>query len=351
MKSLVLIIIAIVAVGLLVGGYLISISHRQASPSVGVPQSRAAARHAIEDLAVRFNAAIENQRDITPILDQVTLILQDYPGVTEGHILAGQAFAYQEQMESAYEHFAKALLDRPDDPQLQNLAGSTADMAGRLDDAEQHHARAVELAGSNPQILFSMADIHLKRERFDRAIELLEQAIAQKYVFPNARLALSDAYRQRAEPGDALRAIEQLELALTQLPSGDEHRPQREIFARKLAGLFAEIDDVPEAARILNSLSPPSRFTTGVSEDLERYYEKLDQPGMAALHYDMALSFEPTRADFAASAADWYFRSGDIPAASTMVGHLKKLQPDHAALHGLIQRLESSQKAETAQHD
>ncbi len=330
MKRWVWIISVVISVGLAVWGVV-----RTLQPSSPAPLTAAEVDARVEALAVRLNAAIENERSVGPIFDKLRPLLDEYPDTAAGQRLLGQVLVRRDDVHGAYRAYERALELGPSDPQLENLAGSAAMILGNREAAERHHRRAVGLAPDVARLHLALADVYLKTARWDDAIAELDRALELDTTLHEAASALSDAYRGRGNPGDDLEALEWMERAVAKLPLRDDTAEVRVVYARKLAALYAERGDPAEAARVLTSLSPAMLYTPGVTRDLAGYYGALGQPLMAALQYEVLLAEHPGDADAAAAAARYYLEGGDVPAARTLTRRLAELAPDHPALPAL----------------
>ena len=336
MTKVLWITVALAAVGLLAWGVV-----RTLQPPPPAPLTAAQVDERIEALAVRLNAAIENERSVEPIHDELRPLLDAHPDTAAGQRLLGQVLTRRDDVPGAYAAYERALQLGPPDPQLENLAGTAAMILGDRDVAERHHLRAVELAPDVARLHLALADVYLKTRRWDDAIAELDRALELDTTLHEAASALSDAYRGRAAAAgaggasDELEALEWMERAVAKLPIRDDTAEVRVVYARKLAALYAERGDPAEAARVLTSLSPAMLYTPGVTRDLAGYYAAMGQPLMAALQYEVLLSERPADADAAAAAARYYLEGGDVPAARTLTRRLSELDPSHEALPGL----------------
>lgn len=326
MKRNLLILVAAAAVVLLMVGV-----YRATLPTSAL-LSPEEAQTQLEDLAARFSAAIENERDVSPLLEPVESIVAQRPELRDGQKLLGQIHAQLGEMEKAYDAFSTALTIDPNEPQLQNLAGSAAMMIGETAAAETHHRLAVKQAPDDPALLLPLADVLIKTGRWDEARDALLRAMELQSTLHQPHAAMSDVYFGRGQPGDEALAIDQMEMALAKLPMTPEWAGQRVVYARKLARLFAEWGEPMEAIAVLDSLSDGARFSPQVLREMAGYLEANGQAVLAGLQYEMALESRPGEADYAAQAARWYLKGGDANAARAMMGRLEAMNPRHEAL-------------------
>ncbi|MEM6458778.1 MAG: tetratricopeptide repeat protein [Planctomycetota bacterium] len=297
-------------------------------PASGLPTAEEAQAQ-IEDLAVRFSAAIENGRDVGPLRQPIEAIVDHRPGLRDGRKLLGQLYAHVGDTAMAYEQFAAALSLDPEEPRLQNLAGTAAAMLGDATAAETHHRLAVRQAPDDPALRLPLADLLIEQERWDEARDVLLGALSIRVTMHEANFLLGEVYAGRGGEGDAALAAGQFEKAIAKLPPG---RPSSEVsrvaYTRRLASLYAEIGEPREAVAVLDALPEAARFSPGVLADLAGYLDGQGQAVLAGLQYEMALDRQPTNAGYAAKAAEWYERGGDARAAALMRARLAEIRPD-----------------------
>ena len=327
MRKLVLIVGALAAVGLLAWG--IFRATRPASVFLTDPQAEAQ----LEVLGERFSAAIENQRDVAPLLPEVESIVAQRPRLRAGRTLLGQIYARQERTEEAYREFAAALQLDPDDAQLQNLAGTAAQLIGEAGLAETHHRLAAKLVPDEPRLLLPLADVLIEAGRWDEARDVLLAALELQLTLHEAHAGLSDVYAGRGQDGDLVRAIDQLERARAQVRNDPQGREQEITYVRKLARLYARRGEPMEALRALDELMPEQgRYRPEVLAEMAGYLEVNGQLALAGLQYEMAADKNPGNPQLIAEAARWYAKAGNLPRAGTMIERLRPLAPSHPAV-------------------
>ncbi|MEM9418064.1 MAG: tetratricopeptide repeat protein [Planctomycetota bacterium] len=326
MKRNLLIVAAAVAVLLLMFGV-----YRSTLPTSALI-SPEEAQTQLQDLAARFSAAIENERDVRPLLEPVESILAQQPGLRDGQKLLGQIHAQLGEIQPAYDAFAEALMIDPNEAHLQNLAGTAAMMLDDVTAAETHHRLAAQQSPDDPVLLLPLADVLLKIQRWDESRNILLRVLELDSTLHQPHAALSDVYAGRGQLGDDVRAIDQMEKALSKLPMTAEWAEHRVVYARKLARLFAERDEPMEAIAVLDSLSSSARYSPDVLRETAEYLDANGQTVLAGLQYEMALKDLPTRADYAEESVRWYLRGGDKSAAQTMLERLELIDPRHEAI-------------------
>ncbi|MEM7627471.1 MAG: tetratricopeptide repeat protein [Planctomycetota bacterium] len=294
----------------------------------------------LEDAAARFSAAIENDRDVAPLLKDIKLIAEQHPDLRPARVLLGQWYTQVGDRERAYEEFAAALELEPDDAALQNLAGTTAILMGDARLGETHHTLAARAEPENPRWLLPLADVMLKTERWDEARLIFLEALRLDLSLHEANAGLSDVYARRGQDGDAQRAIDQMEKARAQVFGDPDAVEDHIVYVRKLAKLYARQDDAMEAARVLNTLMPDEgRGRLEVIAELAEYLNQNGQPLAAALEYQLALDADPGNAAFAVGAARWSIEAGRLDVAEAMLDRLRAIDARHPAIAGLKEAL------------
>ena len=326
MKRFLWILAAAAALALLAVGV-----YRATRPTVEVLTPEQAAER-IEQLAVRFNAAVENERDVAPLIDEVEPIVEGHPDLRPGRKLLGQLYANEGRVDEAYGQFDAALAIDPQEPDLQNLAGTAAMMLGDAASAEAHHRRAVEQAPNRARLKVALADVLVKDGRHDEAESLLQAALEQDLELHEAAALLSDVHRARRGEGDGVAALEWMERAVAKLPIKPTTVETRMTYARKLARLYAERGEPMEAVAVLAALPDEQRFRPEVLADSAGYFEAAGRTALAGLEYELAADRNPADANLAADAARWYARGGDDASARAMLERVDRLNPQHPVL-------------------
>ncbi|MEL7089817.1 MAG: hypothetical protein AAGL98_15465, partial [Planctomycetota bacterium] len=277
----------------------------------------AQAQAQLEDAAARFSAAIENRRDVRPLLKDIQPIVDQHPDLRAARVLLGQWHTQVGDGEKAYAQFAAALELEPDDAPLQNLAGTTAVMFDELRLARTHHRLAAQAEPDNPRWLLPLADVLIKQQEWDGAQRALMQALRLNSTLHRAHAGLADVYAKRGRDGDVQRAIDQMENARAQVVSDPEAAEDLIVYVRKLAHLYARLDNPMEAARVINTLLPEdARARPEVIAEMAGYLAQNGQPLNAALEYQLALEDDPDHAGFAAEGARWLIEAGRWDAAA-----------------------------------
>ena len=330
-----LLILAAAAAGLLLmaGVYRFT---RPVSALMGPEEAQAR----LEDAAARFNAAIDNKRDVGPLLADIKPIVEQHPRLRDARVLLGQWYTHTGDHPRAYEQFARALELDPADAPLHNLAGATAVQMDQLNLAQTHHRAAVENEPDNPRWLLSLGDALLKLDRLDEAKLAFLEVLRQNLTLHEAHAGLADVFALRGGEGDLQRAIEQMEKARAGVYGEPDRLEAHVAYVRKLARLYDQNGEAMEAARVVDTLTPaPARRRPEVLEELAGYLARNGQPVAAALEYQFALEAQPDYPAYAAGAARWLIEAGRRDAARGAVERLGLLDPDHPELQTLREAL------------
>lgn len=308
----------------------------------GGPQLTAAqAQDQLEDLGGRFSAAVENQRDVRPMLGEAQAIAQRFPDLRSAHQLRGQIHAQLGETDAAYAAFVRALDIEPADAELQNLAGTAAALIGQPDAAQTHFRRAVALSPGDARFRIRLGDTLFKAQRLEEAQTEFTHALTLRLMAHAADAGLGDVYAAQARTAhnpqaraDLLRqAIGHTETALGKLPDDDAKTPAvRTVYARKLARHYHQQGDAEQACAIIESLPEENRFDPAVLAEFADYLNARGQPVVAALQYELAAQRNPTDPELLAKGAHWFRQAGDHHAARLLHDRLAAGWPRHPAL-------------------
>ncbi len=313
---------------------------RSAQPA-GPVLTRAQAQEQLIELGGRFSAAVENERDVAPMLAAAQRIAAQFPDLRSAHQLYGQIQTQMGETQAAYAAFSRALELEPADAELQNLAGTAASLIGQPAAAEDHFRRAIELDPDDARFRIRLGDVFLKTQRLNEAQTEFTHALTLRLMAHAADAGLGDVYAAQARATDdptqqarLLRdAIEHGETALGKLPR--DEKPQthavRTVYARKLARHYHQRGDTDQACTIIENLPEDDRFDPAVLAELATYLSARGQPVVAALQYEIAAHRDPNNPDLLAQGAHWFRQAGDHAAADLMTHKLMTRWPDHAA--------------------
>jgi Flp pilus assembly protein TadD len=149
-------------------------------------------------------------------------------GILKGRLALAQDFAGRKsQADLSYQQSLKML---PTDPALQNnRAFFMAENGGNLEEALQLTQAGLRKLPNNPNLLDTLGWIYTKRKMNDSAIHVLDGLVRKNPDVSAFRYHLATALYQK---GDAAKAKEQLEAALTKRPSPEEEGKIRDLMGR-----------------------------------------------------------------------------------------------------------------------
>ncbi len=297
------------------------------------PYDREAALIALDQTAVKVNAALAEP----PVAAATEALVRDlvtrYPAMPEAHTLLAQVLLARDQAAAAYGALEQALelSPRPAElPPILELAGTVAVNLGRLDVAAEHFGRAVALEPGSTRYRLSLANVHLKQGRLDAAAWQLEQVIVLDAGEHRAYALLSDVAAQHGNLPAALRHIAR---ALEQTP--DDDRRNVVTYTRKRALLLRRADQPGQALQVLDSLHPIEQQQVDVLADLAGCWAALEQPGRAAEVYEQAFAKDPANWRLLAEAARWHNRAADQTAVMRCLAIIRSLNPHAPVLDEL----------------
>ncbi|MEE9403522.1 MAG: tetratricopeptide repeat protein [Algisphaera sp.] len=309
---------------------------RHAAPS---PLTRDAATERLMELGDLLSAAIENERDASPLLEHVLKIVKQHPTLHIAHQLEGQIHLQINHIDDAYAAFDRALTIQPINAELHNLAGTAAMMRDDFAAGETHFRQAVAQTPSKSYFHLLLGDVLLKTNQLDEAEKQFNQTLSLKLMEHQANASLGDVFASRAQaasdPSEQAQwfqqAINQVETALAKLPSDDKPETlfARTAYARKLARHYHHRGNPTEALALLHALPEDDRFNPDVLAEMATYLNALGQPIVAAVQYEAAAQRSPDNPDLLVQAARWYQQAGDTQAAQLMTEHLVKKWPNH----------------------
>ncbi len=151
-------------------------------------------------------------------LSPIGQVLRDYPATdTSTPALIARAVAYHRQNRSDdADRTLAVLLERlPNDPYVNELAGQVRFERGNNPGALEAYERAVNLAPNEPLIAISYAQalvVAPERQNLEKAVKLLERAVAQETDDGTAWRTLGTAYGRLERLGDAALALAESEV-------------------------------------------------------------------------------------------------------------------------------------------
>lgn len=263
--------------------------------------------------------------------------LQRSPSSSECWALLAESLLVQNRPREAAEAFEQAVVNGGEDAELRFAAGSAASLAGQLDRAEEHYARAQQLAPSNPKHPLYLGQVRRKAGKTDQAkVDFLRAATLDPDLaiawgslaaisFEENNLSVATGYVKRARAAEP-------ELATWRL----------------LEAKILRRDGKPqESVRLLMAMDDQSRLADPtVLEELGLCFGLLQQPGEAAQLYAAAAERQPRNTELLHNAALWYERAGVLDAATVYATRAAEL--GHDPSRQLAVRLSEKQRTEAA---
>jgi len=204
----------------LADAYAVLAIDEQAPPEDLIPKARAAAEKALE-------------------LD---------PNLGEAHAtLAHIRFFYDWDDRGAEEEFRKSIQLDPNDATARHWYGLMLLYTARFDDAERETRRAEELDPLSPVLPAVLSRIYLFSGNADEAIRILRAAIPHDPKYAVTHDALGQAYREKAEYGQALEEFNQY----VRVTNGDPDAWMN------LAQTYAQMGDRAKALEIMERMQKP----------------------------------------------------------------------------------------------
>ncbi|WP_109143522.1 tetratricopeptide repeat protein [Bradyrhizobium sp. SUTN9-2] len=120
------------------------------------------------------------------------------PNFADAHLNRGAILIARQQVRDAIAEFDRAIAIAPSSAAFANR-GSALQQLGRLEEARDSYARAIELAPADPQNHFALSEVLGQLGRDDEAIVALERTVALDKTFPFALSNLVACKRKRAD--------------------------------------------------------------------------------------------------------------------------------------------------------
>lgn len=301
----------------------------QASNNAAPTQSAASNSQRVDAV---LNAASTLVRDSKYSQAQAVLLqaAQEFPGEQRVQQELGNVYLAQQQVDSAYLAYSKALQIGPATSALELMAGSAANMSNRLEEAEGHFLAAQKGDPSDFKATIFLAQVQIKRERHDaaKANLLIASKLKPEAALPWGNLA-EIALREN-----------KLEIAKQHIAKARELDPGANIWRIIEARILKRDNKPQEALEILIGLPEEEQFEPVILETMLQCYGMLTRSKDAAKLATRASDANPARGDLAMQAAQWCERASDIPAALEMATRARDC--GELGAEDLIKRLSQS---------
>jgi len=146
--------------------------------------------------------------DFASARDEFKAAIDRNPDLPLAHSLYGQALLSTGDRAAAQAAFEAELAKNPADFDAHLFLGVILKEDSRLDEAERHFTRALELRAGDPGVRYQLATVHLGRNENEAALALLEPLVKESPSFIEARVSLATVYYRlkRKDEGDRERA-------------------------------------------------------------------------------------------------------------------------------------------------
>jgi len=288
----------------------------------------------VQTLGQKLSLAIQNQRDTRPMLAPAAKLVEQYPDFPPAYTLHGQVLMTVGRLDEAARQMRTALKIGGEDAQTRALLGGVYLKLDDYDAARSNYQAAISLENENPEHRVKLANLEYEAGNLESAKRAALDALALDSSRHQAYALLSQVYEKQGEPS---LAAQQMEKALEVL--GGEQEQTRVTYVRRRAAMLRRMNRPEDALAALRELPPTLMFTMDLAEDFARTYGMMGQPMLVAMHYEELSRIEPVNPEPLAGAARWYLKAGDQDSARAMVQRLRKLNPRHPDLPGLVQQL------------
>ena len=121
------------------------------------------------------------------------------------HLSIGHIYSRKGEIDKALDEYKQVIALAPDSPIGYNeLAYHYAESETNLDEGLEYALKAAELAPKDASILDTLGWIYFKKENFNKAIEILNAAIASRQNSPTIRFHLGMAHYKNRNLNNAL---------------------------------------------------------------------------------------------------------------------------------------------------
>ena len=297
-------------------------------------EAEEALRRALE-LDPRHKSALQNTAELLRKQEQYEAAVEVYQTVLQrdreyalAHAGMGDALFHLRRYEEALASLTQALVLQPRLPMagaMEVLMGRAARELGRLDAAEGHFLRAMQLDPGDATPVLDLAGLRTRQQRGEEADELLRRAREMQPHDPGTLQNVAEALRKQARYEEALpayRAVLEIdaEYALAHAGMGD---------ALFRLGRHAEaIDALAQAV----TLQPDLPMAGSLHRLMGRAAQELGRPE-AADYFERAVQIDPRDADALDRLAMLRFGEQDYEVAFGLYRNLLEINPDNAQTH------------------
>jgi tetratricopeptide (TPR) repeat protein len=253
----------------------------------------------------------------------------EHPDDQELRIALAETLLRRKQFGPAYDQYVRALEIGPREPKVEFVAGTLASQTGRPERAAEHYKAAQAADPGNAQYPLYLAQVQIKQNQLEDA--KLSLLLSVRLDARNAVTwgTLADIFLRQNKLDMAIQNVQ------------EARKLQPEVTAWKLIEARAKNrkGDAGGALLILSTLDRSEQRSGPVLLLMSECYGRLQRPADAAKLYADASDAQPTNAEFAYETAVWFDRAGDKDAALEYAARAAKL--GHGGAADLLARLRS----------
>lgn len=237
-------------------------------------------------------------------------------------LLAETLLSLQRPVEAA-DAYEQALFAGMENAEIRFAAGSASSLAGRLDRAEEHYARAEQLAPDNPKHPLYLAQILRKLGRNEEAKAKLLRAAT---IDPTLAIAWGTLGAIGLEENN-------LSVAMGHVRRAREIEPGNATWRILEAKILRRQGQPEEALRLLMAMPDSDRLGDAtILEEIGLNFGLLKRPADAAQVFAAAADRQPRNAELLYQTALWHERAGDRDAAAVFARRAAELGHEPAKL-------------------
>ncbi len=224
------------------------------------------------------------------------------------HVAYADVLMSRRKVPEAYAHYEQALAIGPRPADLEFTAGTAANMAGKPDRALEHYSAAQTADKTNPKYPLYLGQVQLKLGQNDEA---------KASLIRSARLDPEQAIAWGTLAEISLRE-NQLDLALQHIEKARALEPGAATWRLIESRALTRMGEPEKAVQLLITLEEGERFSGPVLRQIGQCYGMLSRPADAAAVYSRASDAHPQDGPLAREAADWAKRAGDEKTAARL---------------------------------
>ncbi|MEM6333437.1 MAG: tetratricopeptide repeat protein [Planctomycetota bacterium] len=286
-----LIAVAVAVVAMVVGtAWLMPRGESDAARAAREAAAQAAFDERVVVVGQRIEAALRNQRDLTPMIEDLRALLAEAPEHADANRAIALAIAAEGGLPAeSYDHLIVALDEGADAAELHAIAGNLAMQSDDAAAAIGHFEQAVALNADEPRFTRQLASAHAVSGDLDTALRLTDAWVARASDTPEPFLLRARLLTDAGRLGEAERAL----VAAEDRTLPDELETLRAIAIRR-ADLLGALGRHEEAVAALRLLPVEDQLLEEVAEALGEAWDRAGEPMKAAVYFDRVARLEMT---------------------------------------------------------